>query len=216
MCIYFHDVYDNALRTNRSMPFAYFLMTCPFPFLMLPIPIEGMSVEAFEGIREPIQSYVNIWSPMFKQASGLVPDFLLHWGHAAAMGSVLLSMGVIGAYTGWQIRLGNGEEVTPLTLGETIREAHPKIIGGAFFFFLLGGQGGLVLLDTQGKSILESPHALTAALSVAALATQALLPKLFATENGALARDAHAYLGTATMALLFAHLATGVNLGLSF
>ena len=34
--------------------------------------------------------------------------------------------GLIGAYMGWQIRLGNGEEVTPLTLGETIREAHPK------------------------------------------------------------------------------------------
>ena len=42
-------------------------------------------------------------------------------------------------HMGWQIRLGNGEDVTPLTLGETIREAHPKIIGGAFFFFLLGG-----------------------------------------------------------------------------
>ncbi len=42
------------------------------------------------------------------------------------MASVLLSMGVIGAYMGWQIRLGNGEEVTPLTLGETIRDAHPK------------------------------------------------------------------------------------------
>lgn len=204
-----------------------------------------------DGIKEPVQSYVDIWTPMFRQASesGLVPDFLLHWGHGAAMAGVLLSMGVIGAYMGWQIRFGNGEEVTPLTLGETIREAHPKskymacyiiitdaclppslpmmsltkkscfqcaVIGGAFFFFLLGGQGGLVLLDTQGKSILESPHAITAVLSVALLATQAVLPKLFATDNGALARDVHAYLGTATMAVLFAHLATGLNLGLSF
>ncbi|KAL7497701.1 hypothetical protein ACHAWT_005800 [Skeletonema menzelii] len=178
----------------------------------------SLQMSAFDGIKEPVQSYVDIWTPMFKQASesGLVPDFLLHWGHGAAMASVLLSMGVIGAYMGWQIRLGNGEEVTPLTLGETIREAHPKIIGGAFFFFLLGGQGGLVLLDTQGQSILESPHAMTAALSVALLATQAVLPKLFATENGKLARDVHAYLGTATMAVLFAHLTTGLNLGLSF
>jgi hypothetical protein len=150
------------------------------------------------------------------QDSGLLPDFLLHWGHGAAMGSVLLSMGLIGAYMGWQIRLGNGGDVTSLTLGDTIREAHPKIIGGAFFFFLLGGQGGLVLLDFQGKSILESPHAMTAALSVALLGLQAVLPRLFNGENGQKARDAHAYLGTATMVALFGHLATGVNLGLSF
>merc|ERR1719223_717015 len=177
-----------------------------------------MQMSMFDGVKAPIQSYVAIWTPMFHQAMdmGLAPDFLIHWGHGAAMASVLLSMGVIGAYMGWQIRFGNGEDVTALTLGETIREAHPKIIGGAFFFFLLGGQGGLVLLDTQGQSILESPHAMTAVLSVFLLALQALLPKLFATENGALARDAHAYLGSATMVALFAHLATGVKLGLSF
>jgi hypothetical protein len=175
-------------------------------------------MSVLETIKPAVQSYSDIWTPMFHQAidMGLVPDFLLHWGHGAAMASVLLSMGVIGAYMGWQIRLGNGEDVTSLTLGETIREAHPKIIGGAFFFFLLGGQGGFVLLDTQGVSILESPHAVTALISVGLLATQAVLPKLFATENGALARDAHAYLGTATMVALFAHLATGVKLGLSF
>ena len=177
-----------------------------------------IDMSALDGIKEPVQSYVDIWTPMFKQASesGLLPDFILHWGHGAAMASVLLSMGLIGAYMGWQIRFGNGDEVTPLTLGETIREAHPKIIGGAFFFFLLGGQGGLVLLDTQGKSILESPHAMTAVLSVVLLATQAVLPKLFATENGKLARDVHAYLGSATMTVLFAHLVTGLNLGFSF
>jgi hypothetical protein len=177
-----------------------------------------MEMSIFDGVKAPIQSYVDIWTPMFHQAidMGLVPDFLLHWGHGAAMASVLLSMGVIGAYLGWQIRFGNGEEVNSFTLGDTIRKAHPKIMGGAFFFFLLGGQGGIVLLDTQGQSILESPHAITALISVGLLATQAVLPKLFATENGQLARNAHAYLGSATMVALFAHLATGVNLGNSF
>ena len=175
-------------------------------------------MSVFDGVKEPIQSYVNIWTPLFQQAQemNLAPDFLLHWGHGAAMSSVLLSMGLIGAYMGWQIRFGNDEDVTSLTLGETIREAHPKIIGGAFFFFLLGGQGGLVLLDTQGQSILESPHAMTALLSVVLLATQAVLPKLFATENGKVARDVHTYLGSTTMVVLFAHMATGLKLGLSF
>lgn len=76
------------------------------------------------------------------------------------MATVLLTMGLIGASMGWQIRLGNGNDVTALTLGETVREAHPKIMAGALFFFLLGGQGGLLLLDFQGQSILESPHAM--------------------------------------------------------
>ena len=49
----------------------------------------------------------------------LYADILIFWYLRAFEG-------LIGAYMGWQIRLGNGEEVTPLTLGETIREAHPK------------------------------------------------------------------------------------------
>ena len=95
---------------------------------MMTLSPRGLAMSLFDGIKEPVQSYVDIWTPMFRQASesGLVPDFLLHWGHGAAMASVLLSMGVIGAYMGWQIRLGNGEDVTPLTLGDTIRVAHPK------------------------------------------------------------------------------------------
>lgn len=40
-----------------------------------------MQMSMFDGVKAPIQSYVDIWTPMFKsaQASGLVPDFLLHW-----------------------------------------------------------------------------------------------------------------------------------------
>jgi len=121
-------------------------------------------------------------------------------------------MGLIGSYMGWQIRLGNGGEVNALTLGETIREAHPKIMGGAFFFFVLGGQGGLVLLDTQGGTILQSPHAVTAVLVLSLLTIQAILPLLFQQEK---MRDVHAYLGSATVVTLFCHMATGINLGLS-
>lgn len=129
------------------------------------------------------------------------------------MSSVLLSMGLIGSWMGWQIRAGNGNESNSLTLGETIRDTHPKIMAGAFFFFLLGGQGGLVLLDTQGRSILESPHAITAIIGISLLALQAALPLAFESKEGA--RSAHAYLGSATIVALFAHMATGINLGLS-
>ena len=154
-------------------------------------------------------------TPLFDQAREVgIPEALFHWGHGGAMATVLLTMGVIGASMGWQIRLGNGSDVTSLTLGETIREAHPKIMGGALFFFLLGGQGGLVLLDFQGQDILESPHAMTAVVAIGLMIIQALLPKLFASTP--VARDVHAYLGSATMVALFAHLATGVKLGLSF
>ncbi|KAH8065763.1 DUF4079-containing protein [Aureococcus anophagefferens] len=101
------------------------------------------------------------------------------------MGTVLCSMGVIGSWMGWQIRGGNGGESNALTLGETIRDTHPKIMGGALFFFALGGQGGL-----------------------------AALPLAF--EKGKPLRDAHAYLGSAIMVLLFAHMAAGIQLGMSF
>ena len=171
--------------------------------------------EVFEGVAPAIQSYVNIWTPLFESAkeSGLAPDFLIKYGHGAAMSSVLLSMGLIGSWMGWQIRKGNGATVNALTLGETMREAHPKIMAGAFFFFLLGGQGGLVLLDTQGQSILESPHAVTALLGITLLAIQAALP-LVAFDKS-FGRSAHAFLGSGTIVALFAHMATGINLGLS-
>jgi hypothetical protein len=181
------------------------------------LPFLPRKVAAFEGIAPAVQAYVDIWTPLFITAkeAGLAPDFLLKWGHGAAMSSVLLSMGLIGSWMGWQIRQGNGEDVNALTLGDTIREQHPKIMGAAFFFFLLGGQGGIVLLDVQGGSILESPHAVTAIAGMGLLAVQASLPFLAFEKGGATARSAHAYLGSATIVALFAHMATGINLGTS-
>ena len=111
-------------------------------------------------------------------------------GPPAAMGTVLIVMGGIGTYAGYEIRKGNGERDDYFfTLeGKTVRDSHPLIMSLATFFFLLGGQGGLVLLLDQGKPILESTHALTAVAGLGLLALQALLPLTFEREDRRLAQ----------------------------
>ena len=42
-------------------------------------------------------------------------------------------MGMIGSWMGWEIRNGRGSEVNALTLGESVAEMHPKIMGGSRF-----------------------------------------------------------------------------------
>lgn len=130
------------------------------------------------------------------------------------MATVLFTMGGYGAFLGWQTRLGNGGTVYPLSLGEAARELHPKLMGLALFFFLLGGQGGLVLLATAGEPILQSAHSSTAVIGIALLLSQAVLGvKMGASDAG---RTAHAYLGTGTLLALVGHAYYGLQLGTSF
>lgn len=188
-------------------------------------------------IAEPAAQYASIWVPLFKEVQQSVSpelaptvDFLLHWGHGLAMLTVLIFMGGIGTYLGFQIRNGNGDGKYWFTLGKTAREQHPLIMGLAAFFFLLGGNGGLVLTAVQGKSVFQSDHADTAVIGLSLLAIQVLLPVFFKSQSkwnlqatrkksyfkNKPLRDVHATLGVATMATLCVHAFYGIQLGLSF
>uniref|UniRef100_A0A7S3NL95 Cytochrome b561 domain-containing protein n=1 Tax=Aureoumbra lagunensis TaxID=44058 RepID=A0A7S3NL95_9STRA len=165
-----------------------------------------------QPLEAPLTAYADLWIPMFKSMS--LPDWLVRWGHPAAMTSVLLSMGLYGSFLGFQIKSGKGSEVLPLSLGQTSRDMHPKVMAGAFFFFALGGQGGLVLNRFLENESLQSSHAVTAFTCLALLAIQSLLPTLFPTFPSL--RNVHTYVGSFTLALLFLHAFFGLQLGFSF
>lgn len=185
---------------------------------LAPQPRVQPSMSALDVLKGPLQSYSEIWIPYFKeaQAAGLVSDFLIHWGHPAAMATVLLTMVNFGAYLGWQTRLGNGNDKMLLTLGQTYRQMHPLLMSGALFFFFLGGQGGIVLTALQGRNLLESTHATTAFLGLGLMVLQAALPYYTKFAEKDFTRTAHAYLGSATMAVLYFHMVAGLQVGFSF
>ena len=164
-----------------------------------------------EFLREPLEAYAAARvadSPFLAEA----PEAALHWGHAAAMASVYPQL-AFGAFLGWQIRLGKGQETTPVSMGFTSATLHPLLSIGAFLFFLVGGQGGLVLLTAQKQTILDSPHAVTALLGLSLLALQAVLPLFFQETQ---LRTTHAFLGSFIVLLMLVHAALGLSLGFSF
>ena len=172
-----------------------------------------LQMGVFDSIREPVKEYCQFWidTGMFQD----LPQWLIHWGHGAAMSTVIIVMCGIGTFLGYQIRRGNGSGEYWFTLGKSAQEQHPLIMGLATFFMLAGGQGGLVLKLVQGEEILTSPHAVTAAVGLGLLFIQALLPLTFKGESG-ITRNMHTALGTGTMVALGSHLVTGLQLGLSF
>jgi hypothetical protein len=81
------------------------------------------------------------------------------------------------------------------------------------FFFAAGALGGLMSLLMQGKPLTQSPHFITGSVGLLLLLLQGMLSAFFEDDPGL--RGAHAYFGSAILALFVVHAVFGLQLGLS-
>ncbi|NEP19481.1 MAG: DUF4079 domain-containing protein [Leptolyngbya sp. SIO4C1] len=139
-----------------------------------------------------------------------MPEPIIHWGHPLMMGIVIFAMGTTAAYAGWKIRTADQPEETAPT-----RKLHKRVALWMTTFIALGYTGGLLSLVMQGEPILESPHFWTGTAIVGMLGLNGAISfSKFGGGKDSL-RTAHAYIGTAAVALMFVHAFLGLNLGLS-
>ena len=139
------------------------------------------------------------------------PEPIVHWGHPAMMGIVVLVMGSFVVWTGWQGRL--------LTATDDAAAAqksaeHKKLAPLMFLFIVLGYTGGVLSLVMQEHPILESAHFWIGSVAIALLAINGLIAA-FGFSKGKLFRTIHATLGSVAMAILIVHGIFGLKLGLS-
>jgi len=139
-----------------------------------------------------------------------MPEPIVHWGHPLMMGIVIFAMGSYVALTGWQARLNAADT----EVSQAKRIEHRKVAPLMFAFIAMGYTGGVLSLVMQEQPLLESPHFLTGTLVIALLSTNAILAATKFGQNGGL-RTAHAYIGSATVALFVVHAVFGIKLGLS-
>jgi F0F1-type ATP synthase membrane subunit c/vacuolar-type H+-ATPase subunit K len=139
-----------------------------------------------------------------------MPEIIVRWGHPVMMGIVVLAMGSAVAYSGWQGRLATDKEVAAKN-----RADHRKIAPLMFLFLAMGYTGGVLSLVIQKQPILGSVHFWTGTVVIGFLASTSLLPLSGFWGDKPLARQIHAYLGVAIMALLVVHGIFGLKLGLS-
>jgi Protein of unknown function (DUF4079) len=139
-----------------------------------------------------------------------LPDFITHWGHPFFMAIVIFFMGGFVAFSGWKSRLSDDSAIV-----DKNRADHRKVAPLMTVFLTTGYTGGLLSLIIQQKPVLESPHFVTGTVVVLLLWLNGSLAFLGIKGVAKLTRSAHAYVGSAIVALLLVHVALGFNLGVS-
>jgi hypothetical protein len=160
------------------------------------------------ALGEQIGSYVRPIADQFTQLG--VPAPIVHWGHPFFMAIVIFAMGSYAGLSGWKIRKQQDD---------ASRSIHKRVSLWMTTFLAMGYTGGLLSLVMQNKPLLDSPHFWTGSLVLVLLGMNGSL-SLFGFGNSNLQtaatfRTAHAYLGTAILALLTFHAVLGLKLGLS-
>lgn len=156
---------------------------------------------ALRGYLQPIAD----WFARFD-----LPEPIVHWGHPVMMAIVVFVMGGFAAYFGWQGRLA-----TESGIAVEQKQQHAKVAPLMYLFIVLGATGGILSLVMQGEPILESPHFWTGMGAIALLTTNALIAATKFGKGSRALRTAHAYIGSAALAILVVHAFFGTQLGLS-
>jgi fucose 4-O-acetylase-like acetyltransferase len=137
------------------------------------------------------------------------PEPIVHWGHPLMMAIVVLVMGSFVGLAGWR-----GRVVVDEAAAVKSRSDHRKLAPLMFAFIAAGYTGGVLSLVMQNQPIFESPHFWTGSAAVLLLGLNGAIAATGFAQKSSL-RTLHAYLGSATLCLLFLHAVFGLKLGLA-
>lgn len=139
-----------------------------------------------------------------------MPEPIIHWGHPAMMGVVVLVMGSFVGLTGWR-----GREVADQAAATKSRADHRLMASLMFLFIALGYTGGVLSLVMQEQPVFESPHFWTGSLVILLLGINAAIALTGFSRGKLVLRNVHAYLGSTTLCVMFLHTLLGLKLGLA-
>lgn len=162
-----------------------------------------------------VRSYYASSPPLFQEMKDFLQDMPVTstWAHAVG-GTVLFAYAAYAVFLGWQVRQGKGDQIFPVSWGETAAQRHPTMMTYVLLFLVFEIPDGLTLLAVKPENpLLHSTHSSTAVLAVMMMGVVALFGQFASSSKTA--REAHAYLGATTVFVLVAHAFFGVRLGLS-
>lgn len=145
-----------------------------------------------------------------------VPLETIHWFHPVLFSALMLSLGLSGLKYGVDIKKFRQKRGVTLADYKVARDKHPQIMGILLFAAILGTQSGLASTLTLQVPLVDSWHSVSAVALTGGLAGQAITGNMLSTDGkNDVVRTIHRIFGMGSMTLLFAHIATGLQLAFS-